>query len=96
MHWLILFAVKATKVYKQTREGIAQWQSNRHTIEESLVQNSSGHCVVSLSNTLYPKLCLVLVQCRKTGNRPVMAEKILTGTTQTSNNTMFNLERGIV
>ena len=35
----------------------------------------SSHCVVSLSKTFS---CLVLVQPRKTGNCPIMTEKILT------------------
>ena len=49
-------------------------------MEGSPVQDSLESCAVSLRKTLKIILCLVLVQPRKTGKRPSMTGKMLTGT----------------
>ena len=52
------------------RSAEAQWLSVRLGMEGSLVQ----YCFVSLSNTRYPLLCLILGHLKKTEKRPDMTE----------------------
>ena len=61
--------IKVTRV-------VAKWMSVGLEVEESLLRNSSRHCVVSLSKTLYPLLSTVSTQEDRKSS--YMTEKLLT------------------